>query len=181
MVALHGEDDDVCVEYRDGDDLRRIHRPATARTGDPEVPGGPSHGDAPRAPGRPNPPRRDPRPRIGSFGVGDHCGRVGVHLLTRSDRPCLSAGSVTDAPQRRPHGWTTSSRRSPSPSPRERTHLRAEPVRGGRPDRGWRDARERPRSALREKRSPSPGCALVVPRPSHSSADLGDRYPMYPQ
>ncbi len=34
MVALHGEDDQSVREYRDGDDLRRIHWPATARTGD---------------------------------------------------------------------------------------------------------------------------------------------------
>jgi uncharacterized protein (DUF58 family) len=34
MVALHGEDDQTVREYRDGDDLRRIHWPATARTGD---------------------------------------------------------------------------------------------------------------------------------------------------
>lgn len=32
-IALHGEDDQVVREYRDGDDLRRIHWPATARTG----------------------------------------------------------------------------------------------------------------------------------------------------
>ena len=35
MVALHGEDDQTVREYRDGDDLRRIHWPATARTGEP--------------------------------------------------------------------------------------------------------------------------------------------------
>ena len=34
MVALHGEDDQSIRKYRDGDDLRRIHWPATARTGD---------------------------------------------------------------------------------------------------------------------------------------------------
>lgn len=34
MVSLHGEDDQSIREYRDGDDLRRIHWPATARTGD---------------------------------------------------------------------------------------------------------------------------------------------------
>ena len=34
MIALHGEDDQTIREYRDGDDLRRIHWPATARTGD---------------------------------------------------------------------------------------------------------------------------------------------------
>ncbi len=33
MVALHGEDDQTIREYRDGDDLRRIHWPASARTG----------------------------------------------------------------------------------------------------------------------------------------------------
>lgn len=33
QVALHGEDDQAIREYRDGDDLRRIHWPATARTG----------------------------------------------------------------------------------------------------------------------------------------------------
>jgi uncharacterized protein (DUF58 family) len=33
-VALHGEDDAAIREYRDGDDLRRIHWPATARTGE---------------------------------------------------------------------------------------------------------------------------------------------------
>lgn len=33
-VALHGEDDQTIRTYRDGDDLRRIHWPATARTGD---------------------------------------------------------------------------------------------------------------------------------------------------
>lgn len=34
LVALHGEDDVTIRAYRDGDDLRRIHWPATARTGD---------------------------------------------------------------------------------------------------------------------------------------------------
>ncbi|MFQ6170475.1 DUF58 domain-containing protein [Oryzobacter sp. R7] len=34
MVALHGEDDQTIREYRDGDDLRRIHWPASARTGE---------------------------------------------------------------------------------------------------------------------------------------------------
>jgi uncharacterized protein (DUF58 family) len=34
MIALHGEDDQTVREYRDGDDLRRIHWPATARTGE---------------------------------------------------------------------------------------------------------------------------------------------------
>ena len=34
MVALHGEDDQTVREYRDGDDLRRIHWPASARTGE---------------------------------------------------------------------------------------------------------------------------------------------------
>lgn len=34
IIALHGEDDVTIREYRDGDDLRRIHWPATARTGD---------------------------------------------------------------------------------------------------------------------------------------------------
>lgn len=34
QVALHGEDDQAIREYREGDDLRRIHWPATARTGD---------------------------------------------------------------------------------------------------------------------------------------------------
>lgn len=34
MVALHGEDDQSIREYRDGDDLRRIHWPATARAGE---------------------------------------------------------------------------------------------------------------------------------------------------
>ncbi len=33
MVALHGEDDVSIREYRDGDDLRRIHWPSTAKTG----------------------------------------------------------------------------------------------------------------------------------------------------
>lgn len=33
QVALHGEDDVSIREYRDGDELRRIHWPATARTG----------------------------------------------------------------------------------------------------------------------------------------------------
>ena len=33
MVALHGEDDVSVRDYRDGDDLRRVHWPATARTG----------------------------------------------------------------------------------------------------------------------------------------------------
>lgn len=34
QIALHGEDDQAIREYREGDDLRRIHWPATARTGD---------------------------------------------------------------------------------------------------------------------------------------------------
>ncbi|CCH72172.1 putative membrane protein [Nostocoides australiense Ben110] len=34
MIALHGEDDVSVREHREGDDLRRIHWPATARTGD---------------------------------------------------------------------------------------------------------------------------------------------------
>jgi uncharacterized protein (DUF58 family) len=34
MVALHGEDDQSVREYRDGDDLRRIHWRATARAGE---------------------------------------------------------------------------------------------------------------------------------------------------
>ena len=34
MVALHGEDDVSIRAYRDGDDLRRIHWPSTAKTGD---------------------------------------------------------------------------------------------------------------------------------------------------
>lgn len=33
-VALHGEDDAAIREYREGDDLRRIHWPATARVGE---------------------------------------------------------------------------------------------------------------------------------------------------
>lgn len=33
MVALHGEDDISVRDYRDGDDLRRVHWPTTARTG----------------------------------------------------------------------------------------------------------------------------------------------------
>jgi uncharacterized protein (DUF58 family) len=34
MVALHGEDDVAIRTYRDGDDLRRIHWPATAHRGE---------------------------------------------------------------------------------------------------------------------------------------------------
>ncbi|GAB2749828.1 DUF58 domain-containing protein [Terrabacter koreensis] len=34
LISLHGEDDVTIRQYRDGDDLRRIHWPATARTGD---------------------------------------------------------------------------------------------------------------------------------------------------
>ncbi|HEX2704933.1 MAG TPA: DUF58 domain-containing protein [Candidatus Lustribacter sp.] len=34
MVALHGEDDVSIREFRDGDDLRRIHWPATAHSGE---------------------------------------------------------------------------------------------------------------------------------------------------
>lgn len=34
LIALHGEDDVSVREWREGDDLRRIHWPATARTGD---------------------------------------------------------------------------------------------------------------------------------------------------
>lgn len=34
MVAVHGEDDQSIRDYRDGDDLRRIHWPATARAGE---------------------------------------------------------------------------------------------------------------------------------------------------
>jgi uncharacterized protein (DUF58 family) len=55
MVALHGEDDQSIREYRDGDDLRRIHWPAHG------APGGPS-GPAPRR-GPARPPDRCPRGR----------------------------------------------------------------------------------------------------------------------
>ena len=34
LIALHGEDDVTVREYREGDDLRRIHWPSTARTGE---------------------------------------------------------------------------------------------------------------------------------------------------
>jgi len=34
MVGLHGEDDQAIREYRDGDDLRRIHWPMTSHTGE---------------------------------------------------------------------------------------------------------------------------------------------------
>ncbi len=34
LVSLHGEDDASVREYRDGDSLRRIHWPSTARTGE---------------------------------------------------------------------------------------------------------------------------------------------------
>jgi uncharacterized protein (DUF58 family) len=34
MIGLHGEDDQTIREYRDGDDLRRIHWPMTSHTGE---------------------------------------------------------------------------------------------------------------------------------------------------
>ncbi len=34
MIGLHGEDDQAIREYRDGDDLRRIHWPMTSHTGE---------------------------------------------------------------------------------------------------------------------------------------------------
>lgn len=34
LIALHGEDDVTVREFREGDDLRRIHWPSTARTGE---------------------------------------------------------------------------------------------------------------------------------------------------
>jgi uncharacterized protein (DUF58 family) len=34
LIALHGEDDITVREFREGDDLRRIHWPSTARTGE---------------------------------------------------------------------------------------------------------------------------------------------------
>ena len=50
MVALHGEDDVAIRTYRDGDDLRRIHWPATAHRGELMV----------RQEDRPGPPARGP-------------------------------------------------------------------------------------------------------------------------
>ena len=67
LIALHGEDDVTIREYREGDDLRHIHWPATARTGDLMV----------RQEDRPAQRRAililDPRPAA-------HGGSVAVHL-----------------------------------------------------------------------------------------------------
>ena len=82
LIALHGEDDVTIREYRDGDDLRRIHWPATARTGDLMV----------RQEDRPAQRRAvvllDPRPNAhgGSGATSSHewavsaCASIAVHL-----------------------------------------------------------------------------------------------------
>ena len=107
MVALHGEDDVSVREYRDGDDLRRIHWPATARTGDLMV----RQEDRParrRAvvllddrESTPSGPRSS-----GSFEWAITAVASVSALLTRSGLAVhlVSGGSVTDAPSDDPHG-----------------------------------------------------------------------------
>ena len=103
MVALHGEDDIAVRDYRDGDDLRRVHWPATARTGSLMV----------RQEDRPAMRRAvvilDSRASVHGPSVSDslewsvtmaasvvaHCERLGyaVHLVTASPRPGIGRES----------------------------------------------------------------------------------------
>ena len=111
LIALHGEDDVTIREYRDGDDLRRIHWPATARTGDlmvrqedrpaqrravvlldprptPTVAAGPparSSGPCPRA---------RPSPRT--------CASPGMPFTSSAPRPSTVGGSPTPSDRRDP-------------------------------------------------------------------------------
>ncbi len=98
MVALHGEDDVSIRAYRDGDDLRRIHWPATAKTGDLMV----------RQEDRPA--RRRAAIVLDSRAHGHHgtgtsgsfewavtaCASVAVHLLEQAYAVHLVTGSTAD-------------------------------------------------------------------------------------
>ena len=150
LIALHGEDDVTIREYRDGDDLRRIHWPATARTGDLMV----------RQEDRPAQRRAlvllDPRPAAhGGSGasvvlrVGGHRGRVGR-------RPPRRVGVC------RPHRL----RRDGPQRPRRRHDDRRRDPRRARRHGAARRQRARTRSCAPPSRSPPPAgssSALVGP------------------